>query len=188
MWLLSNDAGIGSPQPPPSSFLFLRKLGISSMCGDSGIFLKVGKIKVGQLHETPSPLSFHQLHLALESSSSLRSNGSNESTRSWCISLSATPCSLVSSSPFPLIVLFWSWHLWKVNEVPKLLETHGKLFRTKVMLCCDGTKERTQRMAGSLVGEGSRIALSPAPVVETMFLMSKLPPLIISPIFQLASS
>lgn len=55
LWPLSNDAGIGSPQPPPSSFLFLRKLGISSMCGDSGIFLKVGKIKVGQLHETPTP-------------------------------------------------------------------------------------------------------------------------------------
>lgn len=53
-----------------------------------------------------------------------------------CISMSVTLCISVSFSQFPLIrdvylILFLSWHLWKVTEVPSLLETGGKAVQNR---------------------------------------------------------
>ena len=92
------------------------------------IFLKPSKITSRQLSESPNSLPLHHLHLALKSSTAL---GNETWTLPFVYFVSVTPCILVSSSKFPLIrgvyiILFLSWHLWKVTEVPRLWETHGK--------------------------------------------------------------
>lgn len=72
------------------------------------------------------------------------------------------------------------------DRVPSLLEAHGKAVqnRSNVLLCWN---KRKKSKDGGIPGAPG-IALCPASVVKTIFLTSKLPPLIISLTFQLASS
>ena len=90
----------------------------------------------------------------------------------------------VSTDTDVCITLFSDWLLRKLTEVPSLLETCGKLLEPRYL----GTKRKKSK-DGCSPGSGEvRIALSPAPVTETIFLTSKLPPQIIWQTSQLESS
>lgn len=68
----------------------------------------------------------------------------------------------------------------------KPLGNSSKAVRTQATFCCDGTKRKKSKLGR--FPRGPQAAFSPALVTETIFLTSKLPPLIISLTFQLESS
>ena len=141
----------------------------------------------GQFGESPNSLPLHHLHLALKSSTAL----GKKHGPSFVYFVSVTPWFSVSSSQFPLIrgvhiILFLSWHLGKVTEVPRLWETHRKkLFRRR---WCSAVMEQKKEIKRRWDSWRPGIAPCPASVIKTIFLTSKLPPLIMSLTFQLESS